>query len=127
MKKVGSIYSKGANKENHLYSIEMPTRRKESVEIKSTYTATSLQEAGHYQGRSTSINSQSYSQFSNASHSQSTLREEYHTFGDNSLAADSCFDSLDMYCQDAALNNTMFTKLKCLQSIFKEIKMLRAL
>jgi hypothetical protein len=79
MKKVGSIYLKTSNKENNVGPLEIPTRRKESIDNKSNYTAASLYQ---YQIKSTSNGSHSCSQFTQ---SEDTVRdahlEEYHTFG----------------------------------------------
>jgi hypothetical protein len=64
MKKVGTIYSKDKNKENTPTFMEMPTRRKESIDNKSTHTQASYKDSVQQYIKSTSMEGQSFEQFS---------------------------------------------------------------
>jgi len=63
MRKVGTIYSKDKNKENRM-PMEMPTRRKESIDNKSTHTQASYKDSLQCYIKSTSMEGQSFDQFS---------------------------------------------------------------
>lgn len=75
MRKVGSIYLKGQNKENVSLAVDIPTRRKESMDATSVHTQASYKEASGYQIKSTSINSRSCSQCNSFDQAEDTLRE----------------------------------------------------
>jgi hypothetical protein len=96
----------------------MPTRRKQSLDIKSTCTQASYKETSQEQLQSTSHHTTSQQE------APDTLTEE-HTFADNSFS-DSCFDSLDLYHHQPPRTGIL-EKLVCLQKMFSEIKCLRGL
>lgn len=97
MKKIGTLYSKD-NKENTCLGMEMPTRRKQSIDSKSNYTRTSQKDSEQLFIKSTYLESHSASHYDPEEHSSETLRE-YHTFKDSSVKEESFFDSLDIYSQ----------------------------
>lgn len=96
MKKVGSIYSKGNNKENTLFSLDIPTRRKESIDMKSNHTQSSYHVTSQYVLKSSSMDSPSQILSEYGDQMEPDTLRDNHTFGDISVEQ-SCFDSLDIY------------------------------
>lgn len=103
MKRVGSLCLKSHGNEapQHYNEADVPTRRKESTDLKSIYTQASCKDSIQHQLRSTDLYSRSYEQFSVEDHFGDSMRQEEQeepcTFGSNSSVSVEYFDSLDAY------------------------------
>jgi hypothetical protein len=97
--------------------MEIPTRRKESLDCKSLHTQASKDSVG-FQGRSTFLFSEN-EQLSREEQLEETIKDQYLTFGSNNSMNESCFDSLDIYSPNyLSESSRMVQKLTCLQHIF---------